>query len=80
MCLLSEVLFNKARKKKKEMDEFLIEDDPQSQTTIPLIIAGTPDDFYVKFDRKRAFSLTKHNTEKNTSTKNRFAGCGKLQD
>ena len=62
--LLSEVLFNNARKKKKEMNEFLIEDDPKSQTTIPLIIAGTPDNFYVKFDRKRAFSLTKHNTEK----------------
>jgi hypothetical protein len=62
--LLSEVLFNKARKKKKEIDEFLIEDDPKSQTTIPLIIAGTPNDFYVKFDRKRAFSLTKRNTQK----------------
>ena len=62
--LLSEVLFNKARKKKKEMDEFLIEDDPKSQTTIPLVIAGTPNDFYVKFDRKRAFSLTKHNPDK----------------
>ena len=28
--LLSEVLFNKARKKKKEMDEFLVEEDPKS--------------------------------------------------
>ncbi len=71
--LLSEVLFNKARKKKKEMDEFLIEDDPKSQTTIPLIIAGTPDDFYVKFDRKRAFSLTKHNPEKTAGKRTGYA-------
>jgi hypothetical protein len=62
--LLSEVLFNKARKKKKEMDEFLIEEDRGSQTTIPLIIAGTPDNFDVKFDRKRAFDLTRKNFDK----------------
>ncbi len=78
--LLSEVLFNKARKKKKEMDEFLVEDDPKSQTTIPLIIAGTPDNFYVKFDRKRAFSLTKHKYREKRGAKNRFAGCRKFQD
>ncbi len=60
--LLSEVLFNKARKKKKELNEFLVEEDsPSNQTTIPLIIAGTPNDFDVKFDRRKAFSLTKNN-------------------
>ncbi len=62
--LLSEVLFNKARKKKKEMNEFFVEDDIGSQTTIPLLIAGTPDNFDVKFDRKRAFSLTRQHIDK----------------
>jgi hypothetical protein len=57
--LLSEVLFNKARKKKKEINEFFIEETPADQTTIPLIIAGIPSDFDVKFDRKKAFSLTR---------------------
>lgn len=57
--LLSEVLFNKARKKKQELDEFLVEETKDDQTTIPLIIAGTPAKYDVHFDRKRAFSLTR---------------------
>jgi hypothetical protein len=77
--LLSEVLFNKARKKKKEMNEFLVEDDPKSQTTIPLIIAGTPENFYVKFDRKRAFSLTRHNTEKTPVPKSDLPDAGNFK-
>jgi hypothetical protein len=77
--LLSEVLFNKARKKKKEMDEFLIEDDSKSQTTIPLIIAGTPDDFYVKFDRKKAFSLTKHKPGESTVKKPDLPDAGNFK-
>lgn len=56
--LLSEVLSKKARKRKKEIDEFLIEESPDDQTTIPLIVAGTPSDFDVKLDRKKAFRLT----------------------
>jgi hypothetical protein len=63
--LLSEVLFNKARNKKKEMDDFLVEEDRNAQTKIPLIIAGTPNNFDVKFDRKRAFDLTRKNMAKN---------------
>ena len=59
--LLSEVLFNKARKKKKEMDEFMVEETLADRATIPLIIAGTPDNFDVRFDRKRAFELTRKN-------------------
>jgi hypothetical protein len=77
--LLSEVLFNKARKKKKEMDEFLVEDDPRSQTTIPLIIAGTPNDFYVKFDKKRAFSLTRRVTEKTPEPKSELPAAGNFK-
>jgi hypothetical protein len=64
--LLSEVLFNKARKKKSEIDEFLVEDTRADQTTIPLIIAGTPDKFDVRFDRKKAFGLTRSNMKDNT--------------
>lgn len=77
--LLSEVLFNKARKKKKEMDDFMVEDDPRSQTTIPLIIAGTPNDFYVKFDRKRAFSLTKRNMVKTPVEKTDLPPAGNFK-
>jgi hypothetical protein len=65
--LLSEILFNKARKKKKEIDEFLVEEKPADQTSIPLIIEGTPDNFDVHFDRKRAFGLTRSNNKKSTA-------------
>jgi hypothetical protein len=65
--LLSEVLFNKARKKKKEMDEFRVEENREDQTTIPLILAGTPNNFDVKFDSKRAFSLTRKKMEQTGS-------------
>lgn len=57
--LLSQVLFNKARKKKKEIDEFLVDESTGGQTTIPLIIAGKPSDFDVRFDRKKAFRLSR---------------------
>jgi hypothetical protein len=67
--LLSEVLFNKARKKKQELNEFLVEESPADQTTIPLIVAGTPADFDVKFDRKKAFSLSKNRNEVQTKPK-----------
>jgi hypothetical protein len=59
--LLSEVMFKKARKKSKEIDDFLIEETKADQTTIPLIIKGTPENFDVRFDRKRAFDLTRKN-------------------
>jgi hypothetical protein len=66
--LLSDVLFNKPRKKKKEIEEFLVEETLEDQTTIPLIVAGTPANFDVKFDRRKAFNLTR-STMKNTSAK-----------
>lgn len=58
--LLSEVLFKKARNKRTDMEEYLVEEDGQ-RTTIPLIIAGTPDNFDVKLDRRRAFDLSPKN-------------------
>ncbi len=69
--LLSEVLFNRARKKKKEMDEFLVEETREDRTTIPLIIAGTPDNFDVRFDRKKAFSLTRRNMNNSVPPENK---------
>jgi hypothetical protein len=66
--LLSEVLFNKARKKKKEIDEFLIEESADEQTTIPLVVAGTPDNFDVKLDKKRAFRLTGNKLKNSTNS------------
>lgn len=59
--LLSEVLFNKARQKRQEINEFMVEESSPDKTTIPLIIAGTPDNFNVRFDRRRAFDLTRKN-------------------
>jgi hypothetical protein len=51
--LLSEVLASKARKKKKQNQEFgIIEEDGQSGISIPIRIAGTPDDFKVTYSRK----------------------------
>jgi hypothetical protein len=67
--LLSEMLFNKARNKKHEIDEFLIEENRADQTTIPIIIAGTPDKFDVHFDKKRAFNITRNNINNNTVTR-----------
>lgn len=66
--LLSEVLFNKARKKKQEINEFMVEESSPDKTTIPLIIAGTPDNFNVRFDRRRAFDLTRNNLKDGQGT------------
>ena len=77
--LLSEVLFNKARKKKQEIDEFLIEENRTDQTTIPLIIAGTPDNFDVHFDRKKAFGLTRSNMTNNEITEEKKPNSGNFK-
>jgi|WetSurSiteA1Bulk_404760.scaffolds.fasta_scaffold03146_2 hypothetical protein len=69
--LLSEVLFNKARKKKQEINDFLIEENQADQTTIPLIIAGTPENFDVRFDRRRAFDLTHKNLKEESSAESK---------
>jgi hypothetical protein len=65
--LLSEVLFNKARKK-KEVNEFMVEESREDQTTIPLMVAGTPEAFDVKFDRRRAFDLTRKTMQQPASS------------
>jgi hypothetical protein len=52
--LLSDVLFKKAKKNKKENDEFgVIEDDGLGKTCLYLLITGTTDDFKIKYDTKQ---------------------------
>ena len=54
---LSDVLFNKAKRKKKEIEEYLVMEDNVDETIIPISIIGNPDDFKVNFDSKKAFYL-----------------------
>jgi hypothetical protein len=77
--LLSEVLFNKARKKTKEMDDFLTEETREDQTTIPLKIIGTPDNFDVSFDRKKAFDLTRKTIKDNDAPVEKNATSGNFR-
>ncbi len=60
--LLSEVLFNRARNKRKEIDDFYVENKIDDQPAIPLIFTGNPDKNELRFDSKRAFSLSQQNT------------------
>jgi hypothetical protein len=60
---LSDVLFKKARRKKQEMEEYLIMEDAVEKTVIPISIIGNPDDFKVAFDSKRAFDLIRENLQ-----------------
>jgi hypothetical protein len=56
---LSDVLFNKAKRKKKEIDDYLVMEDNVDETIIPISIIGNPDDFKVNFDSKKAFYMIK---------------------
>jgi hypothetical protein len=61
---LSDVLFNKAKRKRKEIDDYLIMENDMKQTIIPLSIIGKPDQFDVNFDSKKAFDLVRENIQK----------------
>jgi hypothetical protein len=54
---LSDVLFNKAKRKKKEMEDYLVMENNVDETIIPISIIGNPDDFKVNFDSKKAFYM-----------------------
>ncbi len=55
--LLSDFLFNKAKKRKKENSEFgVIEDDGLGRTGLYLTIKGKGSDFKVAYDKKKAFT------------------------
>ena len=43
------------------LDEFLVEESREDQTTIPLMIVGKPDKYDVRLDKKKAFSITRDN-------------------
>jgi hypothetical protein len=60
---LSDVLFNKAKRKKKEIDEYLVMEENTDETIIPISIIGNPDDFKVNFDSKKAFYLIRENIQ-----------------
>ena len=55
--LLSDLLFNKAKKRKKENSEFgVVEDDGLGRTSLYLTIKGKGSDFKVSYDKKKAFA------------------------
>lgn len=62
--LLSEMLFNRARNRRSEINEFFVEEDIRDQAGIPLVIAGIPENYDVQLDRKRAFDLSGQNSNK----------------
>ncbi len=60
---LSDVLFKKARRKKQEIEDYLIMEEDAAKTVIPISIIGNPDDFKVAFDSKKAFDLIRDNLQ-----------------
>lgn len=58
---LSDLLAKKARKKKKEIDEFGVVEEDGLGINIPVKIIGKGNEFEVAFDRKKAFSIFKNN-------------------
>ena len=59
---LNELLSKKARKKKKEMNDFgIVEDDGLGRINIPIKIVGEGTNYDVSFDKKRAFGLFRQN-------------------
>jgi hypothetical protein len=61
---LTDILFRKAKRKQKEIDDYLLMENEPEKTTIPISIIGTPDDYKVQFDSKKAFDLIKENLQK----------------
>ncbi len=58
--LLSDILWGKAKRHKKENEEFgIVEDDGLGKTTIPLSIKGFNTDFKISYDSKEAFDMFK---------------------
>jgi len=62
--LLSEILAAKAKKVKKENEEFgIIEDDGLGKTSLYFKISGTPDNISVSYDRKEMMNSVKDNIQ-----------------
>ncbi|MEX0595019.1 MAG: AsmA-like C-terminal region-containing protein, partial [Candidatus Paceibacterota bacterium] len=57
---LNEILAGKAKKAKKENEEFgIVEDNGPGKTNLYLSITGTPDDFKIRYDKKEAVNKIK---------------------
>ncbi len=56
--ILSDVLFAKAKRVKKENEQFaIVEEDRLRRTILPIIISGTPDNFNISYDRRAAAEI-----------------------
>jgi hypothetical protein len=61
---MTDLLFNKARKKRKEIENFgIIEDDELGKISIPLRFTGKGDKYEITFDKKTALSTLKKNIQ-----------------
>jgi hypothetical protein len=62
---LFEILARKARKAKKENEEFgVVEDDGLGRTSLYLAITGTPDDYKIRYDKKEAANKVRNDLQK----------------
>jgi hypothetical protein len=62
--LLSDVLFNRARKAKKENERYgIIEDDGLGRTSLYLMLSGNPDDYKISYDRRAVSELVRKSLE-----------------
>jgi VCBS repeat-containing protein len=60
--LMSDILFNKAKKAKKENDEFgVVEDDKSGKTSLFISMTGTVDEPVIKYDKQGAKQNLKEN-------------------
>ncbi len=75
---LSDVLFKKAKRKKKEIEEYMVMENEVDKTVIPISIIGNPDDFQVEFDSRKAFDLIKENLQQQGTDMKNIFGKGSL--
>ena len=67
--LMSDVLFQKARKDKKENDEFgIVEDDKSGKTSLFISMTGTVDNPVIKYDKQGAKKNLKENLAEEKQT------------
>ena len=61
---MTDLLFNKARRKRKEISDFgIIEDDKLGKISVPLKFIGKGDNYEISFDRKAALGTLKNNIQ-----------------
>jgi hypothetical protein len=61
---MTDLLFNKARKKRKEINDFgIIEDDELGKISVPLKFIGQGDKYEITFDKKAALGTLKNNIQ-----------------